>query len=182
MEHATERWLPVVGFEGRYEVSDRGRVRSTAAVFPRWVNGVEQIYHRKEYVKKLTRHPAGYMYASLFDRQTGRENGYAKVHRLVLEAFVGPCPDGMEACHGNDVPGDNRLENLRWDTKRANHADKVARRTHCKWGHEYTPENTRVYRRKRQCRTCSLDAKARDYDRKHPIVLRRRSEARRRAS
>lgn len=47
------------------------------------------------------------------------------VHRLVLTAFVGPCPDGMEACHNNGSPTDNRLCNLRWDTRRANQADKV---------------------------------------------------------
>jgi HNH endonuclease/NUMOD4 motif-containing protein len=48
------------------------------------------------------------------------------VHRLVLMAFVGPCPEGMECCHNNSVPGDNRLENLRWDTRLGNERDKVA--------------------------------------------------------
>ncbi len=46
------------------------------------------------------------------------------VHRLVLEAFVGPCPEGMEGCHNNGNPADNRLSNLRWDTRPNNHADK----------------------------------------------------------
>ncbi|MBA4191325.1 MAG: hypothetical protein C0467_25365 [Planctomycetaceae bacterium] len=47
------------------------------------------------------------------------------VHHLVLEAFVGPCPDGMEACHSPDRgPTNNRLENLRWDTKEANMEDR----------------------------------------------------------
>lgn len=46
------------------------------------------------------------------------------VHRLVLEAFVGPCPDGMECCHDPDYnPSNNRLENLRWDTRKANMED-----------------------------------------------------------
>jgi hypothetical protein len=47
------------------------------------------------------------------------------VHRLVLEAFVGPCPAGMEACHNNGVRTDNRLENLRWDTRSANCRDRI---------------------------------------------------------
>jgi hypothetical protein len=38
------------------------------------------------------------------------------VHRLVLEAFVGPCPPGYQCCHWNGEAGDNRLENLRWGT------------------------------------------------------------------
>lgn len=46
------------------------------------------------------------------------------VHRLVLEAFVGPCPKGMEACHNDGNPRNNCLENLRWDTPQNNNADK----------------------------------------------------------
>lgn len=46
------------------------------------------------------------------------------VHRLVLEAFVGPCPDGMESLHGDGNKLNNRLDNLRWGTSAANHADK----------------------------------------------------------
>lgn len=47
------------------------------------------------------------------------------MHRLMLLAFVGPCPDGMEACHNNGDPSDNRLDNLRWDTKQSNQADRI---------------------------------------------------------
>lgn len=51
---------------------------------------------------------------------------YRFVHRLVLEAFVGPCPDGMECCHGPDPdPSNNSLDNLRWDTRMANCRDSV---------------------------------------------------------
>ena len=48
-----------------------------------------------------------------------------QVHRLILETFVGPCPDGMECCHYNGDPTDNRLENLRWDTRSNNRLDAV---------------------------------------------------------
>lgn len=47
------------------------------------------------------------------------------IHRLVLEAFVGPCPPGMECCHNNGNSSDNRLANLRWDTSKSNKADMV---------------------------------------------------------
>ena len=46
------------------------------------------------------------------------------VHRLVLEAFHGPCPPGQQACHNNGISHDNRVENLRWDTCKANQDDK----------------------------------------------------------
>jgi hypothetical protein len=42
------------------------------------------------------------------------------VHRLVLEVFLGPCPPGMECCHGDGNPTNNVLGNLRWDTHQAN--------------------------------------------------------------
>lgn len=48
------------------------------------------------------------------------------VHRIVLEAFVGPCPPGMECCHFPDRDTtNNALANLRWDTRKANCSDKV---------------------------------------------------------
>ena len=46
-----------------------------------------------------------------------------KIHRLVLETFVGSAPAGMECCHKNDIKIDNRLENLRWDTRSNNAKD-----------------------------------------------------------
>ena len=59
-----------------------------------------------------------------------------RVGVMVLETFVGPCPDGLECCHNNDLFCDNRLENLRWDTHRANIADRTRHGT-CvrkRWG------------------------------------------------
>lgn len=53
------------------------------------------------------------------------EGGVARlvsVHRLVLAAFVGPCPEGMQALHADDDPSNNRLSNLSWGTPKENHA------------------------------------------------------------
>lgn len=47
------------------------------------------------------------------------------IHRLVLEAFVGPRPEGLVCCHWDGDPSNNRLDNLRWDTHRANGADAI---------------------------------------------------------
>ena len=46
-----------------------------------------------------------------------------KVHRLVLETFIGYRPDGLECCHWDDVKTNNRLDNLRWDDKAAQQYD-----------------------------------------------------------
>lgn len=105
-------WRPVPGFEA-YEVSDGGDVRSLSS---RW--GERPTPRRVRTFKWR-----GYVYAGL--RRDNRQEKL-RVHRLVLEAFVGPCPEGMEACHNNGVRDDNRLENLRWDTRAANAADTSA--------------------------------------------------------
>ena len=49
---------------------------------------------------------------------------YPNVHKLILEAFVGPCPPGLECCHNDGNPHNNKLDNLRWDTKKANWNDR----------------------------------------------------------
>lgn len=53
------------------------------------------------------------------------------VHNLVLEAFVGPRPLGMWGCHINDIPTDNRVDNLYWGTPKQNHADSKRNGTNC---------------------------------------------------
>lgn len=55
---------------------------------------------------------------------------FRSVHRLVLETFVGPCPQGMECCHKNGIPNDNRLENLRWGTHSENMQDMIEHGNH----------------------------------------------------
>ena len=54
------------------------------------------------------------------------------VHRLVLETFVGPCPPGMESCHGPGGSSDNRVLNLRWDSRQANSDDQDLHGTRAK--------------------------------------------------
>lgn len=65
----------------------------------------------------------GYKFLNL-----GRNNTKV-VHRLVLEAFSGPCPDGMEARHLNGNPSDNRIENLAWGSAKENQADQYVHGT-----------------------------------------------------
>ena len=125
-----KEWRPVVGYEGLYEVSDQGRVRSlertTVRVTRRGQRIVQPIRARVMKpgpISSRCRH----LQLALW-KQGNRE--VVRVHRLVLEAFVGPCPPGMEACHYNDIGDDNRLSNLRWDTHAANRADAKRNGSH----------------------------------------------------
>lgn len=149
-----ETWRAVPGWEG-YEVSDQGCLRSLARTVVRR-NGAPQSIRGRV----LCQAPAesGHLRSRL---TRGGVSSTVYVHRLVLEAFVGPAPEGTEACHANGDPTDNRLENLRWDTRSANNFDQIAHgthgngsKTHCKRGHEFTPENTYRTRDGRSCRQC----------------------------
>ena len=115
-----EVWKPVPGYEGRYEVSDQGRVRSLDRVvtqISRW--GTPYTSNRKGRV--LRPGPSNFGHLSVV---LGRRNT-KMVHDLVLRAFIGPPPDMHECCHNNGDPADNRLENLRWGTRSENIMDSV---------------------------------------------------------
>ncbi len=73
------------------------------------------------------KHQRGHRVVSLFD---GNKKKSFYTHRLVLEVFRGACPSGMECCHGNGNPQDNRVENLRWGTRSENVLDSVRHGTH----------------------------------------------------
>lgn len=115
MSDATERWLPVVGFEGVYEVSNQGRVRSldrtvVTKAGPRRYRGKML----KSYVNKGTR---GYPFVGL--SQPGRDENWP-VHILVLTAFAGAPLPGQEALHGPNGKLDASLANLHWGTRAEN--------------------------------------------------------------
>jgi hypothetical protein len=154
-------WIPE--YEDHYVASDKGRIYS--------FNG-RRGEHR---FLKLTPHKCGngalYYVVSL--HKEGRQKQFM-VHRLILLAFVGPCPDDMEACHWDDDSSNNRLGNLRWDTKSANELDKVrngnhyeASKTACSQGHPYTLENTSIKSDgSRRCKTCHREQEVNRYHRR----------------
>jgi len=71
---------------------------------------------------KATLKPNGYLSILLVKN---KKHFRKYIHRLVLETFVGNCPNGFECCHANGIKTDNRLENLRWDTRSENHKDSI---------------------------------------------------------
>jgi hypothetical protein len=119
-----ERWLPVLGWPG-YEVSDWGRVQS----YRRRGNGGGVDLTARIIGNHVT--ASGHRNGLLVRYRDGRrETRSFGVHVLVLEAFVGPCPRGLECCHNDGNPANNRLANLRWDTRSANVIDQLRHWVH----------------------------------------------------
>src|SRR5262245_29251852 len=102
-EDLTERWLPVVDYEGLYEVSDRGRVRALGVRRGRFPGGV--LWQGK--TSPATPYPRVELCRDGVPR-------FHRVHVLVMRAFVGPRPPGQEIDHRNGVKTDNRLANLEY--------------------------------------------------------------------
>lgn len=163
-EHTPETWKPIPGWEGYYEANDAGSIRSLDRTVT-CKNGTQK--HLK---------------GCLLSPSTNGKNGYLKVtlakpgtkeqrfvHALILETFVGPRPAGLEARHLDDSRSNNTIANLRWGTRSENNYDRVANgghplaaKTHCKHGHEFTPDN--IYwtggGRHRHCKRCTLNRNA----------------------
>lgn len=178
MNPTQERWLPVVGWEGLYEVSDHGRVRSARRTI-RFKDGRSRTYEPQ--LRKQTPQAAyGHMCVGLKrngDRRTVR------VHRLVLEAFVGPCPEGMEGCHNDGDASNNALPNLRWDTSSANKQDMIRHGTNyrlnltrCPYGHSLDAPNVMAYAAHTGRRGCLACSRARAHIQRNPDMKSRHQQ------
>ena len=156
------QWRPIADWPN-YEVSDQGQVRSLPRERTR--GGILRPYPN-----------SGQYLAVALSR--GPEVKRFRIHKLVAETFIGPCPPGQEVRHLNDVKHDNRLVNLAYGTRKENKADEKRNgvrsrprwraprekkprpgpRSHCRRQHLFTPESSWIGPDgKRRCRTCVAD-------------------------
>lgn len=155
-----ERWLPVVGYEGLYEVSDQGRVRSLDRV-----DSVGRSLTGRVLRPALLGGQSKYWAIGL--SRAGQTKQRA-IHHLVAESFIGPRPDDATVVrHLDDDRSNNTPGNLAYGTHSDNRIDSVrngthwiAGRTHCARGHEYVGGNL-TYRSDRGntyrvCESCRL--------------------------
>ena len=112
-----EQWKDVVGYEGLYQVSDMGVVKRIA-IGQGSVSG-RILKHRKR---------GEYKHLGVVLYKNKKPKAFL-IHRLVLVAFRGLCPNGMEARHLNGNGGDNRIDNLSWDTHSVNMQDRKSHGT-----------------------------------------------------
>lgn len=141
-------WMPVPGYEGRYEISDTGVVFS----------------HLTNKVLAQSTNRYGYLRVTLLDAHGNLKTW--TIHQLVVLAFRGPRPaDKSLVRHLDDDKANNALSNLAYGTKRENALDSVkhgthrgASATHCHRGHGFDDVNTYRGGGRRQCRSCNREA------------------------
>lgn len=179
MQSTPERFLPILGYEGRYDISDQERVRSWVY----WKTSPAPRILKPAPNRRLSSGP--YLKVTLTDENRKRTKIF--VHHLVAKTFIGPRPEGHYIRHLNGISVDNRLINLAYGTPLENTADSIrhgtqyavcvlAEITVCLRGHSYDETNTYIKispsgKPRRQCRAC--DAwRAREQRRLNPENVR----------
>lgn len=123
-QDTTESWADVPGYEGFYEVSDHGRVRSVTRTVKVGERKDGTTFTRRHHGRALTActPSGGYPTVVLWKRGVDESK---RVHVLVLEAFRGACPAGLACRHLDSNRQNNHLTNLEWGTYSENQMDRV---------------------------------------------------------
>lgn len=168
-----EEWLPAPTWEGRYEASTHGRIKSLAR------EGVDKNGRKFPIVERVLRpSPGRYRQVHLADGAR-RETSY--VHDLVLTTFAGPRPEGMECRHLDGDAHNNRIDNLKWGTHSENELDVVKHGNHhlasrdaCNYGHLLTGPNLvddAKSSKQRTCKACKHAKSREDADRRYQEIM-----------
>lgn len=162
-----EEWLPIAGWEGYYEVSNWGRVRSVDRYVPILRRHCKTYKYAMGQIRKLSLTQWQYLAVTL-QASKKRRISYL-VHVLVLEAFVGPRPIGYDCNHRDGNKSNNHVDNLAWVTHNENmkHAWRTGLHDYSRENpyRKFTDEQIRIVRKQSQqgktftaiARECSID-------------------------
>ena len=110
-----EVWKDIPGYEGRYQASTMGSVRS--------LDRVQKTKKGHRHYKGKVLRPGGFCKSGHVSVVLGHGKSGSPVHQLVALTFLGPCPKGKEVLHGDGNPKNNKLDNLRYGTRSENIID-----------------------------------------------------------
>jgi hypothetical protein len=113
-----ERWRDVIGYEGLYQVSNLGVVRSVDRVVKHYLGGPKKL--KGKVLRAYPTSQCKYLAVNLCKKGVRRPTC---VHRLVAAAWIGPCPDGQEVRHGPAGVAANSVSNLCYGTRSENNLD-----------------------------------------------------------
>ena len=117
-----EVWVDIKGFEGCYQVSNRGHVKSLRRIVPR--SGLRGFQTINERILSDRKNSCGYLSVTLHNEEVKR---MVTVHRLVAETFIHNPNNKRCIDHINGIKADNRVENLRWCTHYENSNYPIAK-------------------------------------------------------
>lgn len=120
----SEIWKDVIGYKGLYQVSNLGNVKSIVGIR---LDKRGRFYKMPVKILKPQWDRGGYFHVSLYKN---KKVSHKLIHKLVLEAFVSPCPTGYYGNHKDGNRTNNNLDNLEWCTPGENnlHAFRVLKR------------------------------------------------------
>jgi hypothetical protein len=151
------QYRPIVNFPG-YRVGDDGSVWSCRGQGGNQTSAWRQL-------KALPHKTYGKIRSYTVALRKSGKTYRVSIHRIVLEAFVGQCPEGMECCHEDGDNSNNRVTNLRWDTHWANGQDTIRHGTSPRGENHHnsllTPQDVREIRIDLRTKSQSLIAKER---------------------
>lgn len=124
--NTTVQYRTIKRFVG-YRFGDDGSIWSC---WQRYGQGKKRLGDEWKQIKQ-TKGSRGYLFVRLCENGGPAAKVVLLSHRLILEAFTETAPPDADCCHDNGDKADNRIANLRWDTRTANHADK--------WRHSRMP-------------------------------------------
>jgi hypothetical protein len=153
-----EAWRPIPEWEGIYEASSLGRIRSIGRTVQRGGHDMRVA----EKILALNHNPSGYVRVVLSNAGRRLDD---QLHAVIARTFHGPRPEGLEVRHLSGIQSDNSAANLKYGTSSENARDTVAHgnnvqrnRTHCPFGHALAAPNlvaSEVKRGHRKCRACN---------------------------
>lgn len=118
-------WRPVIGFEGKYEVSNTGQIRSMPRIDARG------IAKKGKVLKPSIRSKYGHLGITLYVNPQEKTVKHVWVHRVVAEAFLGAgLPSAPHVRHADGSPSNNAVTNLVWGTRQSNRDDRKQHGTH----------------------------------------------------
>lgn len=115
-----ETWLPVIGYEGLYEVSNKGNFRSLDRIVPH--NKGKLLRKMKGKILVKTKDKQGRNYVTF--SKSGKTSK-VRIHLIVAKHFLGENPNNLEVCHNDGDSSNNCVTNLRYDTHKQNMEDMV---------------------------------------------------------